>query len=150
MKSLTLRYTAATVRDLNDIREFLEGAILNLGGDEDTAGDFVLAVNEAVTNVLLHGYDERPGPVTVCVEADEKDLLVRLLDDAPLFDPTAVPPPDINLPLEERPLGGLGVHMMRQLTDELTYSVNENGKNQLVFLKRNVVETPQSGPLPSS
>lgn len=142
MKSLTLRYTTATVRDLNDIREFLEGAIMNLGGDEDTAGDFVLAVNEAVTNILLHGYDEKPGPVTVSVEADGADLLVRLMDDAPLFDPTAVPPPDINLPLEERPLGGLGVHMMRQLTDELIYTVTDNGKNQLVFLKHNVVSMP--------
>jgi len=142
MKSLTLRYTAATVRDLNDIREFLEGAIMNLGGDEDTAGDFVLAVNEALTNILLHGYDEKPGPVAVSVEADGADLLVRLTDDAPLFDPTAVPPPDINLPLEERPLGGLGVHMMRQLTDELIYNVNDNGKNQLVFLKHNVISTP--------
>lgn len=150
MKSLTLRYTTATVRDLNDMREFLESAVLTLGGDEDSAGDFVLAVNEATTNILLHGYNERPGPVTICVEADGADLLVRLLDDAPLFDPTAVPPPDINLPLEERPLGGLGVHMMRQLTDELLYSINENGKNQLVFLKHDVVDPPQTGSLPST
>ena len=142
MKSLTLRYTTATVRDLNDIREFLENAVLNLGGDEDSAGDFVLAVNEAVTNILLHGYNERPGPVTVSVEVDGADLLVRLLDDAPLFDPTAVPPPDITLPLEERPLGGLGVHMMRQLTDELVYTVTENGKNELAFVKHGVVGSP--------
>ena len=58
MKSLTLRYSTATVRDLNDIREFLESSVLNLGGDEDSAGDLVLAVNEAVTNILLHGYGE--------------------------------------------------------------------------------------------
>jgi serine/threonine-protein kinase RsbW len=144
MKSLTLRYSTATVRDLNDIREFLESAIQTLGGDSDTAGDLVLAVNEAVTNILLHGYQERPGPVIVCAEADGHDILVRLLDEAPLFDPTAVPPPDINLPLEERPLGGLGIHMMRQLTDELNYNVTEAGKNELVFVKRGVLPTPQT------
>lgn len=139
MKSLTLRYSAATVRDLNDTREFLESAILTLGGDEDVAGDLVLAVNEAITNSLLHGYDDRPGDLTLCVEADGGDLLVRLLDDAPPFDPTTVPPPDINLPLEERPLGGLGIHMMRQLTDELLYRVTAGGQNELTFVKRGVL-----------
>jgi serine/threonine-protein kinase RsbW len=144
MKSLTLRYSTATVRDLNDIREFLESSVLNLGGDEDSAGDLVLAVNEAVTNILLHGYGEKPGAVLVCTEANGMDLSVRLIDDAPLFDPTAVPPPDINLPLEERPLGGLGVHMMRQLTDELLYRVNSAGQNELIFVKRGVLPTSQS------
>lgn len=139
MKSLTLTYSSATVRDLNDIREFLESAILTLGGDADVAGDLVLAVNEAVTNVFLHGYNEQPGFVSISAVADGDDILVRLTDDAPLFDPTAVPPPDINLPLEDRPLGGLGVHMMRQLSDELHYSVTADGHNQLIFAKRSVL-----------
>ena len=149
MKSLTLRYSTATVRDLNDMRDFLEGAILTLGGDDDTAGDLVLAVNEAVTNVLLHGYDEQPGAVSLCVEADGQDLRVHLSDDAPLFDPTTVPTPDVNLPLEDRPLGGLGVHMMRQLSDELIYQVADPGKNELTFIKRGVLakaHSPVSGP----
>ena len=135
MKSLTLRNDTAQVRDLNDMREFLETAVLTLGGSDDDAGDLVLAVNEAVTNVLLHGYDSRPGPVTICVESVNDDLRVILTDSAPPFDPTRVPPPDIFLPLEDRPLGGLGVHMMRQLTDELLYRPLADG-NELVFVKR--------------
>lgn len=138
MKSLTMRYDTAQVRDLNDMREFLEKAVLALGGSEDDAGDLVLAVNEAVTNVLLHGYDGRPGPVILCVEVVNDDLRVILTDTAPLFDPTRVPPPDIFLPLEDRPLGGLGVHMMRQLTDELVYRPLADG-NELVFVKRGVL-----------
>ena len=135
MKSLTIRNDTAQVRDLNDMREFLETAVLTLGGSDDDAGDLVLAVNEAVTNVLLHGYDSRPGPVTICVEVVDNDLRVILTDSAPLFDPTRVPPPDIVLPLEDRPLGGLGVHMMRQLTDELLYRPLADG-NELIFVKR--------------
>ena len=108
MKSLTMRYDTAQVRDLNDMREFLEQAVLVLGGSEDDAGDLVLAVNEAVTNVLLHGYNSQPGPVILCVEVANDDLRVILTDSAPPFDPTRVPPPDIFLPLEDRPLGGLG------------------------------------------
>jgi serine/threonine-protein kinase RsbW len=139
MKSLTLRYSTATVRDLNDTREFLESAIHTLGGDEDVAGDLVLAVNEAVTNTLIHGYSEQPGDLSIGVEADGGDIRVRLIDNAPPFDPTAVPPPDIHLPLEERPLGGLGIHMMRQLTDELLYRVTDDGQNELTFVKRGVL-----------
>ena len=67
MKSLTIRHDTAQVRDLNDMRDFLEQAVLTLGGSDDDAGDLVLAVNEAVTNVLLHGYDGRPGPVKMCI-----------------------------------------------------------------------------------
>lgn len=143
MKSLTLRYSGATVRDLNDIREFLESAILNLGGDENIAGDLVLAANEAVTNSLLHGYGDQPGAVSLCVETEGEDLLVRLLDSAPPFDPATVPPPDINRPLEERPLGGLGVHMMRQLTDELVYRATDDNRNELTFIKRGVLSPVQ-------
>jgi serine/threonine-protein kinase RsbW len=93
----------------------------------------VLVVN-AVTNVLLHGYDNQPGSVILCAN-ENGDLRVILTDTAPLFDPTRVPPPDIFLPLEDRPLGGLGVHMMRQLTDELVYRALDDG-NELVFVKR--------------
>jgi len=144
MKSLTMRYSEAVVRDLNDMREFLEHAVVTLGGSEDDAGDLVLAVNEAVTNVLLHGYDGRPGPVSLCVEVEGADLRVILTDNAWLFDPTQVPPPDINLPLEDRPLGGLGVHMMRQLTDELLYRVTAEGHNELTFIKRGVIDQPET------
>jgi serine/threonine-protein kinase RsbW len=135
MKSLALRYSQATVRDLNDMRDFLESAVRTLGGNEDVAGDLVLAVNEAITNSLLHGYNDQPGEIVLSVETEGADILVRLIDKAPPFDPTAVPPPDINLPLEERPLGGLGVHMMRQLTDELIYRA-AGEENELSFVKR--------------
>ncbi len=141
MKSLTLRHTTAEVRDLNDFREFLEKAILALGGSDDDAGDLVLAVNEAVTNSLLHGYGGRPGPIGLCVEADEGEMRVILSDIAPPFDPTQAPPPDINLPLEDRPLGGLGIHMMRQLTNALLYRRTAEG-NELTFVKHAALVRP--------
>lgn len=141
MKSLTLRHTTAEVRDLNDFRDFLGKAILSLGGSDDDAGDLVLAVNEAVTNSLLHGYGGQPGPIGLCVEADDGELRVILYDVAAPFDPTQVPPPDINLPLEDRPLGGLGIHMMRQLTDALTYRRSTEG-NELTFVKRAALVQP--------
>jgi serine/threonine-protein kinase RsbW len=139
MKSYTFQLDAATVADLDDMRLFLEQAVLWLGGGEEIAGDMVLAVNEAATNILLHGYQSQPGEVVIEVMRESDEMVVRLLDRAPLFDPTTVPPPDISLPLEERPLGGLGVHMMRQLCDELIYLIRSGGGNELRFLKYGVL-----------
>lgn len=143
MKSLTLFHSTAQVRDLNDFRDFVEHAVLTLGGNEDTAGDLVLAVNEAVTNIMLHGYGGQPGPVSLCIEMDGEEVRAVLTDTAPHFDPTHVPPPDIHLPLEDRPLGGLGVHMMRQLSDALIYEQLPQG-NRLTFVKRSPVARVQA------
>ena len=142
MKSLALRLPAATVHDLYDIRELLEKAVMQLGGNEDLAGDLVLSVNEAVTNVLLHGYSDQPGLIELSVEANGSDLTICLSDGGPLFDPTTAPAPDLRLPLDQRPLGGLGVHMMRQLTDELAYAVTGDQRNELKFIRRNVLGKP--------
>jgi serine/threonine-protein kinase RsbW len=63
-------------------------------------------------------------------------LLVRLRDGAPLFDPTLLPMPDVTLPLEVRPLGGLGIFLMRQSVDDMTYRVTPEGGNELTLIKR--------------
>ncbi len=62
-------------------------------------------------------------------------LRVEVCDNAPLFDPTRVAKPDITVPLDLRPFGGMGVHMMREFLDELHYRVTEDGRNQLTLIK---------------
>ena len=130
------RYQLEHVDDLAEIRAFVEQAALAAGGDEDAVGDLVLVVNEAVTNVLVHGYENRPGELLVEVRRLPDGVQVVLEDQAPVFDPTTAPRPDITLPLEQRPFGGLGVHMMREFTDEMNYQITESGGNRLVFVKR--------------
>jgi serine/threonine-protein kinase RsbW len=142
MKAASFRFPAATLPDLEDMRRFVEQAAAELGASEDAVGELVLAVNEATTNILLHGYRGRAGHVDIVVERAGSDLLIRLHDAAPLFDPTLVPAPDVTLPLEMRAPGGLGVHMMRQFTDELRYRVTETGQNELILVKRDVLPAP--------
>ena len=129
------RYRLENVDDLAEIRTFVEQAALAAGSDEDAVGDLVLVINEAVTNVLVHGYKNRAGELLVEVHRLPDGVQVVLEDDAPAFDPTSAPRPDITLPLKQRPLGGLGVHMMREFTDEMHYRVTESGGNRLVFVK---------------
>lgn len=144
MSAATFHFKSAELPDLDNMRRFVEDNAFKLGADEDAVGEMVLAVNEAVTNILLHGYRGRPGNIEIAVSASGGSLTVSLRDNAPLYDPTAVPPPNLALSLDERPLGGLGVHMMRQFTDELRYQVTADGANELLLIKHGAVPAPDT------
>jgi serine/threonine-protein kinase RsbW len=95
-----------------------------------------LALDELVTNVILYGYDDPAGEkITVRIEALPQVLIGSVEDSGREFDPLAMPVPDINAPLASRELGGLGIHLVRNLMDEVTYR-REGGKNLLTIRKR--------------
>ncbi len=130
------KYIAISLDDLADIRLFVERTALLMGAPEDAAGDLVMATHEAVTNVITHGYREELGRVRVTIELNNDRIIIRIFDHSPRFDPTKVAEPDISIPLDQRPPGGLGVHMMRSFTDEMIYSSSPSGENELVLVKR--------------
>jgi serine/threonine-protein kinase RsbW len=129
---------AADLKNLATIRRFVEGTARSGGGDPQAIADVLIAVNEAATNIILHGYRGQPGTIEVEVVVDQDALVVCLRDRAPQYDPTSAPDPDFMLPLEQRPFGGLGVYMMRQVTDELTYRTTGDGRNELILVKKGV------------
>lgn len=141
MNVITARYPAAEKKDLVVIRRFVEAVMGVFGVDQEVASELVLAVNEAAANVIIHGYQNQPGCVVIEVAQAGKDLLIRLRDQALSFDPTTVPTPDVSVPLGQRPYGGMGIHMMRSFTDELRYRVTDEGENELVFVKYDVIQT---------
>lgn len=135
----------ANLSALVEIRSYVKSKALALGGIDDAVSELALAVNEAVTNIIIHGYGYRPGYIQISLSRHDNDLIVYLRDKAPPFDPNSVPPPDITIPLERRRPGGMGVHMMRSFTDEMRYSSNTNGMNELVLLKRGAADRAISG-----
>jgi anti-sigma regulatory factor (Ser/Thr protein kinase) len=96
-------------------------------GAEEVEGDVAfkvtLAVEEAVINVIRHGFDGLPPPHLVLVRLDiaADSVVAEIVDNGPPFDPAALPDPDLSLPIERRNPGGLGVHLMRRMTDGLAY-----------------------------
>ncbi len=128
--------TAAQPAELARIRRFVEQQAADLDVDPDVVPDMVEAVDEAATNIIKHGYRGRPGPMEVEVGVTAGTLVIRLRDHAPAFDPTSVPPPDLTLPLERRPLGGMGVHLARELTDEMRHRSTGDWSNELTLVKR--------------
>jgi serine/threonine-protein kinase RsbW len=131
----TLR-VAADVRNLEQIRRFVRTAAESAGADTSAAWDLVQAVDESATNVIVHGYRGDAGSLEIAVGLDGDRFVVRIVDDAPPFDPTSVPVPDMDQPLERRPLGGMGVHLTRELTDEVRHRELERGGNELTLVKR--------------
>lgn len=129
-------YIAISHDDLADMRLFVERTALLMGATDDVAGELVMAAHEAVSNIIAHGYREEPGSVRVTIEIDNDRIIIRIYDNSPRFDPTTVAEPDVSIPIDQRPPGGLGVHMMRSFTDEMIYSSPPSGENELVLLKR--------------
>ena len=92
------------------------------------AADLVQAVDESVTNVIVHGYDGRPGAIDITVSSvlagpDAVQLVVTIRDDAPCFDPNGFIPADLTKPLAERPPHGLGIHLTRSCVDRIGHRV---------------------------
>ena len=127
---------AAQPAELARIRRFVEQQGSDLDIDRDLVADMVEAVDESVTNIIKHGYRGRPGILEVEVDVTPGTLIIRLRDHAPRFDPTTVPPPDLSLPLARRPLGGMGVHLTGELTDEVRHRSTEEWSNELSLVKR--------------
>jgi serine/threonine-protein kinase RsbW len=131
----TLHITAE-LKNLAAIRRFTEKAAGELQTPLHAIEDLTLAVDEAVTNVIVHGYRRGPGTIEINVRRDRDLLVVSLLDQAPVFDPTSVPRPDLDIPLERRPFGGMGVHLMRESVDEILYRALPQGGNELTLVKK--------------
>lgn len=95
-----------------------------------------LALDELVTNAVLYGFDNASGrELAVHVEVYEGEVRASVTDDGREFNPLEQAPPDLNAPLDERALGGLGIHLVRNLMDRVEYA-RLGGKNVLTVRKR--------------
>lgn len=130
-----MRTTAASER-LAEVRRFVRAAAADSGADDETVAELVQAVDEAVTNVAVHGYGGHGGPIELDVDVRDGALVVRIVDDAAPFDPTRLKPPDLDAPWRDRRLGGMGVHLMRTMSDEFHHRARSGGGNELTLVKR--------------
>jgi anti-sigma regulatory factor (Ser/Thr protein kinase) len=95
-----------------------------------------LAIEELVTNCIKYGYDdsqEHTIDIVLCVE--DATLTMDVVDDGHPFNPLEAPRPDLSLPVEDRPIGGLGLHLLRELADNVSYE-RRDGTNRLTLTKR--------------
>ena len=128
-------FHASRMADLAGLMEFVDRVCRDAGANDDMQFAVRLAVEEAFSNIIKHGYGGQSGPVTVSIDADARRLAVTLVDQAPLFDPADAPAADVEASLDERESGGLGWHLVHQFMDEVAHSPNRVRGNVLVMVK---------------
>jgi serine/threonine-protein kinase RsbW len=132
----TLRIPADLGR-LWEVRDLVRTAAEEASATASCTADMVQAVDEATTNAIVHGHgDGADGWVEVAATTRDDRFVVTIADDAPPFDPTTVPDPDLSVhPAERRP-GGMGVLLARLCVDEMTYQPRPGGGNILTLVRK--------------
>lgn len=102
--------------------------------------DMNLVLEEIITNTISYGYgDELEHYIIVDIYWENKVIKLTVSDDGKPFNPLELAEPDLLIPLEEREEGGLGIHFVKQIMDEVTYQW-EDGRNVLTMSKDYVKE----------
>lgn len=113
--------------------------------DGDTVADMQVALDEILSNILENGFaDGRPHRIDLTLAVDGGRLTAEVEDDCAPFDPFTVPPPDVGSSLKDRRVGGLGVHFVRSLMNDVRYA-RVDGRNRLVLTKLLAVEDGGDG-----
>jgi anti-sigma regulatory factor (Ser/Thr protein kinase) len=108
--------------------------------------DLCVAFDEALSNVVKYGYrDDARHEISVRLAIAGTHVVAEIEDDGVPFDPLSAPPPRLEGGIDERPIGGLGIYLLRQLMDEVRY-VRRGNRNVLVMKKRISEDAaPESG-----
>jgi len=131
----TKRFTCS-LNNLEKISDYVTGFAKQAGLNETQVYAVQLAVDEASTNIIEHGYgQECPNRIDITCDVQEDGLKVVIYDDAAPFDPETVPKPEINVSLDEIKPRGLGIFLMRQMMDEVNYQSSLDTGNTLTMVK---------------
>ncbi len=124
------------IKQVSRLQDWLEALSLKLGIDELLLPGLNLALEEAVTNVIDYAYPEGGyGSLELDASREGDELKFVLSDCGKPFDPTAKPDVDISASVEDRPIGGLGIHLVRQIMDSVNYTRTED-MNVLTMIKK--------------
>jgi serine/threonine-protein kinase RsbW len=126
---------AAEVESLKEFRAFITECCAAHGLPSEVVLDLKLAVDEACTNIIQHGYKGMdPGSIILSFRIESERILVEITDFGHIFEPAEVPQPDIEAALEDRETGGLGLYLIYQTMDNIDYRSSGYG-NTLTFTK---------------
>jgi serine/threonine-protein kinase RsbW len=122
--------------DLVDIRRFVAETGHDLDLDEAAVYALELAVDEASTNVIMHAYGGQGGRLEIQIDVVDDWVEVVIRDWGQPFEPDSIPLPDVDAPLEQRPIGGVGLFLMRQMMDLVDFQFSETDGNTLTMAKQ--------------
>ncbi len=135
---MELKTFPAHVDSLDPLRQYVKEISQQAGLDKKATYNLILAVDEIATNIILYGYQNAglEGIIDVKTEVADNQLKVIFEDDAAPFDPTTRELPDqedFDLPLDERPIGWLGIYLTVNGVSEFKYEYSDN-RNRNIFI----------------
>lgn len=124
--------TKSSLDELSKISDFILDSTRGSGLDQRERFRLMMAVDEACTNIIKYGGSTE---IEISCDVEGELVVVEIRDDGAHFNPLETPDPDLNVPLAERKVGGLGIYIIRTLMTDLKYERRE-GKNNLTMVLR--------------
>ena len=127
--------TPAELSSLEPATKFVRTAALEAGMPGDEIGKIELALEEIFVNAALYAYPKgESGTIEIsCATRGPKGFILEISDHGRSFDPLAASAPDLSAGLESRPVGGLGIFLVRSLATSVSYR-REEGRNRLILV----------------
>jgi len=122
---------AAHSEHLRQVREWVRDTALSCGISEERAARIVIGVNEACMNIITHAYGTQPGDIELDISQQDAQLVIQLTDFASTVDCSKIKSRD----LEDIRPGGLGVHFIQEIMDEVEYRPRSQGDGNIVVMK---------------
>ena len=126
----------AKLDNLNQVLQFVDSRLEEADCPIGMQMKIDVAVEEIFVNIASYAYTPDSGPATIRMEVEEnpKTAVITFLDHGVPYDPLAKPDPDVTLAAEDRPIGGLGIFMVKKTMDDMRYKYEE-GQNLLTLVK---------------
>jgi anti-sigma regulatory factor (Ser/Thr protein kinase) len=126
----------AKIENLDTMLDFIQDSIKNIGFNKQTKYRLQLASEEALVNVINYAYPDGDGDVEiVCdIDVEHQNFIMKIIDSGIPFNPLEKEDPDLDIPIEDRQIGGLGIYMIREIMDDVGYT-REDDKNILILRK---------------
>ncbi len=122
------------ISELDKLHKFVHKFGVKNKIDGKTLFDIELASDEAITNIIKHGFKGKKGRITMEITRHSGKYTVKITDNAPMFNQSIPTHPNLSSDITKRPIGGLGIYLIHQVMDKVHYS-SSGDKNILVFEK---------------
>lgn len=139
MKEINQIQVNSETKSIEKITNFVEKILKENKICSEAVEEILVAVDEAVTNVIRHSYkDKKDGVIQLHLVMKDNKIIISLFDDGMTFEPKRVPLPIFSKNIDKRTLGGMGIYLMKQFMDEVTFyfkGTNGRKKNEVKMVK---------------
>lgn len=128
---------SAKLENIDPLVEKIVENVRNKKVDKKVKYQIMLACEEALVNIVQYAYPDMDGNIKVVIKEplDSDKIIIKIMDNGIPFNPLSVPDPDLNMPLEIRDVGGLGIFLMKEIMDDVRYE-RKGEENILTFEKQ--------------